>query len=262
MGEVSIERDQLKGGTVRPLGDRRDESRDRQHLQSSGPAAEFRPDSHRHREPGKNPVLVLWGDQEARDDQLPHLQAGARRAVLRAHLRPGEGLRVLVRQVQAHEVQGRHLREVRRRGDARQGPARAHGPYRARGARRPYLVPEVAALAHRPSARHDAEGPRARALFRELHRARAGAHLAQAAAAPLRGGLSQGAGGFRRGFLHRIDRCRGHSRAAQGSRSREARGRFARRDRRVRPQSSSPRSSPSGSRWSRPSSSRATSPSG
>ena len=31
---------------------------------------------------------------------------------------------------------------------------------------RAYLVPEVAALAHRPPARHDAEGPRAHPLFR------------------------------------------------------------------------------------------------
>ena len=41
---------------------------------------------------------------------------------------------------------------------------------------RPHLVPEVAALPHRPHARHDAEGHRARPLFRELHRHRAGPH--------------------------------------------------------------------------------------
>jgi DNA-directed RNA polymerase subunit beta' len=57
-------------------------------------------------------------DQEAGDDQLPHLQAGARRPVLRPHLRADQGLRVPVRQVQAHEVQGHHLREVRRRSHA------------------------------------------------------------------------------------------------------------------------------------------------
>ncbi len=39
---------------------------------------------------------------------------------------------------------------------------------------RAYLVPEVAALAHRHAARHDAEGYRARPLFRKLHRHRAG----------------------------------------------------------------------------------------
>ena len=137
---------------------------------------------------------------------------------------------MLVRQVQAHEVQGRHLREVRRRGDARQGPARAHGPYRARRAGRPYLVLEVAAVAHRASARHDAQGSRARALFRELHRARAGADHAQAAPAPVRGGLSQGAGGFRRGLVHRRDRRRGDPRAAQGPRSGEDRRRSPRQE--------------------------------
>ena len=53
---------------------------------------------------------------QARDHQLPHVQAGAGRPVLRQDLRPDQGLRVLVRQVQAHEVQGHRLREVRRRG--------------------------------------------------------------------------------------------------------------------------------------------------
>ncbi len=48
-----------------------------------------------------------------------------------------------------------------------------------------------------------------------------------------RGGLSQGAGGVRRGLLHRRDRRRGDPRAAQGPRSREDRRRSARRDRRV-----------------------------
>ena len=38
---------------------------------------------------------------------------------------------------------------------------------------RPHLVPEVAAVAHRHAARHDAEGHRARPLLRELHRHRA-----------------------------------------------------------------------------------------
>ena len=49
-------------------------------------------------------------------DQLPHLQAGAGRPVLRQDLRPGQGLRVQLRQVQAHEAPRRRLREVRRRG--------------------------------------------------------------------------------------------------------------------------------------------------
>ena len=143
-----------------------------------------------HRQPGEDPLLVVRRDQEAGDDQLPHLQAGARRPVLRAHLRADQGLRVPVRQVQAHEVQGRHLREVRRRSDAVAGAARAHGPYLARRAGRAHLVPEVAAVAHRPAARHDAEGPRAHPLFRILHRARSGPDAAQGPSAPDRGRLS------------------------------------------------------------------------
>ena len=137
-------------------------------------------------QPGEDPVVVLRRDQEAGDDQLPHVQAGARRPVLRAHLRSDQGLRVPVRQVQAHEVQGHHLREVRRRGDARARAARAHGPHRARRAGRPHLVPEVAAVAHRHAARHDAQGPRAHPLFRELRRHRAGPDPAQGAPAPRR----------------------------------------------------------------------------
>ena len=41
------------------------------------------------------------GEVEAGDHQLPHPEARARRALLRAHLRPHEGLGVLLRQVQA-----------------------------------------------------------------------------------------------------------------------------------------------------------------
>src|SRR6185437_17096501 len=69
-----------------------------EHLRAGHGAAELRPDSYLDREPGAHPLLVLWRDQEARDDQLSHLQARARRPVLRAHLRTDQGLRVLVRQ--------------------------------------------------------------------------------------------------------------------------------------------------------------------
>jgi hypothetical protein len=144
-----------------PLGEGHEPGRP-QPLQSPGSAADLRPDPDLAREPGEDQVVVVRRDQEAGDHQLPHVQAGARRPVLRAHLRADQGLRVLVRQVQAHEVQGHHLREVRRRGHAVAGAARAHGPYRARRAGRAYLVPEVAAEPHRPDARHDAQGSRAR----------------------------------------------------------------------------------------------------
>src|SRR5262252_5995664 len=68
-------------------------------------------------------------------------------------------------QVQADEIQGHHLRKVLGRGDAVARPPRAHGSHRAGGSGRPYLVPEIAAVTHRPSARHDAEGSRADSVF-------------------------------------------------------------------------------------------------
>ena len=56
------------------------------------PGAGVRPDQDFDRQPGEDPVVVLWRDQEAGDHQLPHLQAGARRPVLRPHLRADQGL--------------------------------------------------------------------------------------------------------------------------------------------------------------------------
>ena len=82
-----------------------------------------------------DPRLVLGRGHEARDDQLPHAQARARRPLLRAHLRSDEGLGVLLRQVQARPLQGHHLRALRRRGDAAEGAPRAHGPHRPGRAR-------------------------------------------------------------------------------------------------------------------------------
>ncbi len=108
--------------------------------------------------PEKISVVVLRRDQEAGNHQLPYLQARARRPVLRPHLRAHQGLRVLVRQVQAHEVQGHHLREVLGRSDPVARQARAHGPHRTGRSGCAHLVPEVAAVAHRPVAGHDARG--------------------------------------------------------------------------------------------------------
>src|SRR6185312_15584366 len=95
------------------VGKRRecDESRDHESFQPAGAGSGLRPDPDFDREPGKDYVVVLRRDQKAGNDQLPDLQTRARRPVLRAHLRADQGLRVLVRQVQAHEVQGHHLRE-------------------------------------------------------------------------------------------------------------------------------------------------------
>ncbi|CAA9432612.1 MAG: DNA-directed RNA polymerase beta' subunit, partial [uncultured Phycisphaerae bacterium] len=70
------------------------------------------------RQPERHPFVELRRGQEAGDDQLPYLSGGEGRALLRADLRPGARLGVLVRQVQGHEVQGHHLRPLRREGDA------------------------------------------------------------------------------------------------------------------------------------------------
>ncbi len=193
-----------------------DEPRNHESFQPAGSCAGVRPDQDFDREPGKDSVLVVRRDQKAGDHQLPDLQAGARRPVLRAHLRTDQGLRVLVRQVQAHEVQGHHLREVLGRSDAQPRPARAHGPYRARRPGRAHLVPEVAAVAHRPSARHDAEGSRAHPVLRILRRAGAGPDPAAGSPAPVGGRVSQGAGRVRRRQLHRADRRGSDPRDAQG----------------------------------------------
>ena len=48
------------------------------------------------------------------------------------HLRSDQGLGMPLRQVQAVPVQGHHLRQVRRRGDPREGAPRAHGSHQAR----------------------------------------------------------------------------------------------------------------------------------
>ncbi len=103
----------------------------------------------------RDPVLVQGRSQEPRDDQLPHVQAGKGRLVLRAHFRPGQGLGMLLRQVQAHQAPGRGLRSLRRGSDPRPRPPRAHGPHRAGRAGLPHLVLQVHALPHRPGARHD-----------------------------------------------------------------------------------------------------------
>ena len=96
---------------------------------------------------------------------------------------PDQGLRMPVRQVQAHEIPRHHLRKMRRRSHAGQSAPRAHGPYRARLARRPYLVPEIPAQPHRPDGRSDAEGAGKDPVFRELCGSRAGPDRHEAAPA-------------------------------------------------------------------------------
>ena len=141
-------------------------------VQAGHAGRRVRRDPHRPRLAGEDPFVVVRRGEEAGDDQLPHVQAGARRPLLRQDLRADQGLRVPLRQVQAPEAPRRHLREVRRRSDAHQGAPRAHGPHRARLAGRAHLVPEEAAVAPGHGARHDAARHRARPVLRSLRRDR------------------------------------------------------------------------------------------
>ena len=59
-------------------------------------------------------LVVLGRGDQARDHQLPLLQAGEGWPLLRAHLRSGEGLGMPLRQVQAHPLSRRDLRPLRR----------------------------------------------------------------------------------------------------------------------------------------------------
>ena len=77
-----------------------------------------------------------------------------------------------LRQVQADEAPGRHLRQVRRGSDAGQGAPRAAWPHHAGHAGQPRLVLQGPAEPHRPPARHLAARPRARALLRGVRRHR------------------------------------------------------------------------------------------
>jgi hypothetical protein len=51
-----------------------------------------RPAAHWHRQPAGHSFVEPWRSQETRNHQLPHVQAGARRPVLRAHLWPDQDL--------------------------------------------------------------------------------------------------------------------------------------------------------------------------
>ena len=173
--------------------------------------------------PGPDPLVVVRRSEEAGDDQLPHLQARARRPVLRRHLRPDQGLRVPVRQVQAHEAPRRGLREVRHRSHPGQGAPRAHGPHRPGFAGRAHLVPQVAALAHRPDAGHDPARHRAHPVLRSVRGDRAGPDPDGARPAADRGAVPAGAPGARR-RLRRRDGRRGGLRPAAHDRPAERDG--------------------------------------
>src|SRR4029078_9736220 len=130
-------------------GDESGGYRDRFPQRARAEELELRFHQHPHRRPGRDPgaarsqgarapgtpgaafVVVLGRGGQARDHQLPLVQAREGWPLLRAHLRSGQGLGMPLRQVQAHPVAWRDLRPLRRRSDAQQGPARADGAHRA-----------------------------------------------------------------------------------------------------------------------------------
>ena len=63
---------------------------------------------------GQRYLVVVGRGHQARDHQLPLVQAGEGRPLLRAHLRSGQGLGVPLRQVQADPLSRRDLRPLRR----------------------------------------------------------------------------------------------------------------------------------------------------
>ncbi len=118
-------------------------------------------------------AIRTWSNGEVKKPETINyrtLQAGEGRPLLREDLRSDQGLGVLLRQVQARPLQGHHLRALRRRGHPLEGPPRAHGPHRARRARRAHLVPARHPLvAGLPARRHRAPGGAEGQAAREGH---------------------------------------------------------------------------------------------
>ena len=165
--------------------------------------------------------MVARRGDEAGDHQLPDLQAGARRSVLRQDLRPRQRLGVLVRQIQAHEASRCDLRQVWRRGHAVEGSARAHGPHRARLPGVARVVFQGLAIAHGAPARHDHAGDGADPVLRGLCRCRCRPGGSEGGRAHQRGALPRSARRVRR-FLPRHDGRGGDQGAATAHRRRAA----------------------------------------
>ena len=117
---------------------------------------------------------------------------------------------MLLRQVQARPLQGHHLRALRRRGDAAEGPARAHGAHRPRRSGLAHLVLQGRAEPHRLPARHRSARAREGAVLRGLDR-----HAGRRREAPGRPRRPRGQGQRRgRAHLRRPRRGDGRARAA------------------------------------------------
>jgi DNA-directed RNA polymerase subunit beta' len=121
-------------------------------------------------------AVVPRGDQKTRDHQLPHVQTGARRAFLRQDLRPDQGLRVQLRQIQADEAPRGDLRKMRRRGHSVQGRRERMAHIELATPVRPHLVFEEPAEQDRQPAGPDAQEHGKGPLLRQLHRHRSQGH--------------------------------------------------------------------------------------
>ena len=84
--------------------------------------------------------MVERGSQNTRNHQLPHLEAGTGRFVLSADFWSGDGLRVCLRQVQAHQVSRGGVRPLRRGGYRFARAPRVDGAHRIGGSRGARLV--------------------------------------------------------------------------------------------------------------------------
>ena len=137
--------------------------------------------------PGMVQDWSLRRSEKARDHQLPHLQTGAGRAILRQDIRSCQGLRVQLRQIQAHEAPGHHLREVRRRGDSVQGAPGAYGPHRARLPGGAHLVFEESPQQDRQPPRRHPQRPGEDPVLRGVRGGGPRGHQPQEGGPPLRG---------------------------------------------------------------------------
>ena len=147
----------------------------------------------------EDPGLVARRGEEAGDHQLPDLQAGAGRSLLRPHLRADQGLRVRLRQVQAHEVRRGGVRQVRGGGHAGPRAPRAHGAHRAGLPGLPRVVLQGPAQPHRAAPRHVPARSGEDPLLRGVRRPRVPHQRDQEAGSRLRGPHAQAARGARAG---------------------------------------------------------------
>ncbi len=111
-----------------------------------------------------------------------------------------------------HEVS--HRLQMWRRDVVESPASERMGLHRARVTRRAHLVYEIAAVAHRYVARHDAQDPSVFCTSVCTSSSSLGLTF-EGAHAPLRRRVLKGSGRIRRRQLHRHDRCRGHPRTAQ-----------------------------------------------